>query len=94
MSDVDIAALTDLMDVGILRESGRILIYDAIVPSSVDGYSDGERAAVRRAAERLGIDERGVTDLEQLVADERALKMRRIKLLMPDGHPNLDPEYV
>jgi hypothetical protein len=41
----------------------------------------------------LGIDETTVLALEQLVEEERALKARRIKLLMPNGHPNLDPKY-
>ncbi len=87
------AALPELMQVGILRNSGRILVYDAIRASSVDGYNDGERAAVRKAAGALGIDEASVAALEQLVADEQALKARRIKALMPAGHPNLDPKY-
>jgi tellurite resistance protein len=88
-----IAALPELMQLGILRNSGRILVYDAIRASSVDGYTDGERAAVRSAARALGIDDASVAEFEQLVADEHALKVRRIKLLMPTGHPNLDPKY-
>lgn len=93
ISGPDIAGLPDLMQVGILRNSGRILVYDAIRASSVDGYTEGERAAVRKAASLLGIDEASVAALEQLVVDEHALKARRIKLLMPTGHPNLDSKY-
>jgi uncharacterized membrane protein YebE (DUF533 family) len=93
LSAADIAALPQLMQLGILQKSGRILVYDAIRASSLDGYTAGERVAVRKAAATLGIDERTVAELEQLVTDERALKTRRIKLLMPDGHPNLDPNY-
>jgi uncharacterized membrane protein YebE (DUF533 family) len=93
MSVSDIDALRELMQVGILSKSGRILIYDAIRASSADGYTEGERAAVRRAAQSLGIDEDGVAELEQLVEDEEALKTRRIRVLMPGGHPNLDPRY-
>jgi uncharacterized membrane protein YebE (DUF533 family) len=89
----DLGALPELMQVGILQKSGRILIYDAIRASNVDGYTSGERAAVRKAAALLGLDEAGVAELEQLVADELALKARRIKVLMPGGHPNLDPKY-
>ena len=74
-------------------QSGRILVYDAIRASSVDGYKSGERAAVRNVAKALGIDEEGVTELEQLVAEEQALTRRRIKVLRPSGHPNLDPKY-
>ncbi len=93
LSAADIAALPNLMQVGILQKSGRILVYDAIRASSVDGYNSGERAAVRKAAGLLGIDEDSVAKLEQLVDDELALKARRITLLMPEGHPNLDPRY-
>ena len=93
LSAVDIGALPDLMNIGILQKSGRILVYDAIRASSVDAYSRGERAAVRKAAAMLGIDETTVLALEQLVEDEHALKARRIKLLMPSGHPNLAPKY-
>jgi hypothetical protein len=93
MSAADVAALPDLMQVGILRKSGRILVYDAIRASSVERYTDGERVAVRKAAGILGIDEESVAELEQLVMDEEALKARRIKLLMPEGHPNLDARY-
>jgi uncharacterized membrane protein YebE (DUF533 family) len=93
MSAADLAALPDLMDVGILKHSGRILVYDAIRASSIDSYTDGERATVRKAASVLGIDEFTVAELEQLVAEEHVLKARRIAMLMPNGHPNLDPRY-
>lgn len=90
----NVDALPELMQLGILKKSARILVYDAIRAASVDNYSSGERASVRRAAFVLGIDEQTVVELEQLVADERALKARRIKALMPDGHPNLDPRFA
>lgn len=93
LSAGDLSRLPHLMDVGILRDSGRILIYDAIRAASVDGYSAGEREAVRQAAALLGIDEASVAAMEALVEEEAALKARRIALLMPHGHPNLDPMY-
>ena len=68
-------------------------MYDAIRAASVDGYGSGERTAAREAAKLLGISEQGVAELEPLVADEETLKRRRIKVLMPSGHPNLDPKY-
>jgi hypothetical protein len=93
ISVANVAAVPDLMQLGILQQSGRILVYDAIRASSVDGYKSGERAAVRKVAKVLGIDEEGVIELELLVAEEQALKRRRIQVLMPSGHPNLDPKY-
>ena len=93
ISSADIAALPELMQVGMLKKSARILVYDAIRASSVDRYTDGERVTVRKAATALGIDEGAVVALEQLVKDEQTLRAQRIKLLMPGGHPNLDPRY-
>jgi hypothetical protein len=93
MAKRDLSRLPHLMDLGILRDSGRILVYDAIRASSIDGYGAGEHEAVRQAAALLGIDEASVVAMEALVSDERALKQRRIALLMPDGHPNLDQGY-
>jgi hypothetical protein len=93
LSAADIAQLPELMQLGILAKSGRILVYDAIRASHVDGYTDGERAAVRKAARLLGIDDATVAELEQLVQDEHQLKRRRIAALMPGGHPNLDQRY-
>lgn len=89
LSRADHGQVADLMQLGILRKSGRILIYDAVRAASVDGYGDGERAAVRQVAAALGVDEAAVQAIEALVADEAALKQRRIAALMPDGHPNL-----
>jgi len=94
LTAADLETLPELMQLGILKKSARILVYDAIRAASVDNYSSGERASVRRAAFVLGVDESTVIELEQLVADERALKMRRIKALMPDGHPNLDSRFA
>lgn len=79
----------ELMQLGVLKASGRILVYDAIRAASVDGYRAGEAAAVRRIAQALGIEVSVVEDIERLVNVERDLKQKRIHLLMPQGHPNL-----
>lgn len=93
ISQANIAAVADLMQIGILRSSQRILLYDAIRAASVDGYHADERAAVRKVATLLGVDEEAVAAIEQLVASEEAVKAQRIAILMPDGHPNLDSRY-
>jgi uncharacterized membrane protein YebE (DUF533 family) len=94
LAEVDAAVappheVSALMELGILKKSGRILVYDAIRAASADGYSPREQAAVRGVASALGIADAEVAAIEQLVADEHALKARRIATLMPDGHPNL-----
>jgi tellurite resistance protein len=81
--------IRELMQLGILAQSGRILIYDAIRVASADGYSPDERKAVREVAAQLGLNEQDVRALEDLVQEELALKKKRIATLMPAGHPNL-----
>jgi PAS domain S-box-containing protein len=83
------AEVKELMQLGVLRASARILVYDAIRAASVDGYNAGEVAAVRTIAQALGIEVSVVEEIERLVGVERDLKQKRIQLLMPEGHPNL-----
>lgn len=81
--------IRELMQLGILAKSARILIYDAIRAASSDGYSPEERTAVRDVAVQLGLNELDVRAIEELVQEEIALKKKRIATLMPGGHPNL-----
>lgn len=83
--------VSELMNLGILKASGRILLYDAIRAASSDGYHPGEMRVVRVVAKALGIDDAAVDAMEGLVSEEAALRLKRIKLLMPGGHPSLDP---
>jgi hypothetical protein len=91
---VDLGAIPDMMQTGTLRKSARILVYDAIRVAAVDGYRAGEDKAVREVAFALGLDEQAVADIEALVREEEALRARRIAVLMPEGHPHLDPRYA
>jgi uncharacterized membrane protein YebE (DUF533 family) len=93
LSPTAIDAIPELMRLGILRKSARILIYDAIRAASVDGFHPKERDTVLAVAEALGIDAAAVAEIERLVEDESAIRERRIRLLMPEGHPNLHPRY-
>lgn len=88
---VDLEKLKELMGTGTLRMSGRILVYDAIRVAAVDGYGPGEARMVREVASALGVDEESVQAIEALVRDEEAMRARRIAVLMPDGHPYLEP---
>lgn len=54
------------------------LLYDAIKISSVDGYSDKERAKVERAAQILGVSLEHVRALEGLVAAENSVRDARL----------------
>jgi hypothetical protein len=56
------------------------LMYDAIKISSVDGYSDKERAQVRAAAEALGVKMDAVRALEALVAAEEGVRQARLAI--------------
>lgn len=93
MAPPDLSAVPPLMDLGILKMAGRILIYDAIRAVSAGGYHPSEREAVRTVARALHVDAATVDELERQVEAEEEMKARRIKLLMPDGSPNLHPRY-
>jgi hypothetical protein len=76
-----------------LGARGYAFIYDSVKVARVDGYHDGERRAIRRAAQAVGIPEFAVTQIENLVEAEEAIKTLRVSLLYPesslfhDGHP-------
>jgi hypothetical protein len=93
VAPVDVAKVRDLMQTGTLQKIARILVYDAIRVAAVDGYKAGEDRAVREVAMALGLDEQAVNDIEALVREEEALRARRVAVLMPEGHPHLDPRY-
>jgi tellurite resistance protein len=56
---------------------GRRLLYDAVLIASVDGYAEGERAAARKMAERLGVDAPTLSAIEAMVEAESALRVIR-----------------
>ena len=92
-SPADLGKLRDLMQTGSLQKSARVLVYDAIRVAAVDGYGPGEGKAVREVAFALGLDEQAVLDIEALVREEESVRIRRVAVLMPEGHPYLDPRY-
>jgi tellurite resistance protein len=92
LGGADLGTIPTLMEAGVLKASGRILLYDAIRVASADGYHPAEMRAVRTVARALGVPETAVAEIEELVAEEAALKARRIAVLMPDGHPCLGPK--
>jgi tellurite resistance protein len=94
VAPIDLRAIPELMQTGTLRNSARILVYDAIRVAAVDGYHPGENKAVREIAFALGLDEQAVADIEALVREEEALRARRIAVLMPEGHPHLEPRFA
>jgi uncharacterized tellurite resistance protein B-like protein len=64
----------------------RTLLYEAIRIAKADGtYADEERAAVKRAANLLGIDEDWLTNITALADAEQALRNLRISMLVPPG---------
>lgn len=78
--DTKSATLEDLLAPlrGRLTHPVPYLLYDAIKISSVDGYSDKERAKVERAAQILGVSLEHVRALEGLVAAENSVRDARL----------------
>lgn len=94
MTALSVDELAPLMSQGTLKFAGPTVVYDAIRASSADGqYASGERAAVARIGAALGVSTDAIAAIEQLVLDEQRLLDRRVALLFPNGHPNLDARY-
>jgi hypothetical protein len=68
--------------------SRRFLIYDAIKACSADGqYSEPERATVIKMANKLGVNQDVVQQIEQICVEEASLRLKRLELMYPDGIP-------
>ncbi len=64
----------------------RALLHNAIRIAKADGdYDGGERSAVHRAAEMLGIGDEWLANITALVDAEEALSRLRMSMLMPPG---------
>lgn len=57
-----------------------------------DGLEDKEMEAIRCIADIMGVPKEKVDVMAELVAEEEALKKKRIAACLPD-HPCLAPEY-
>lgn len=57
-----------------------------------DGLDDKEMEAIRCIADIMGVAKEKVDVIAELVAEEEALKKKRIAACIPD-HPCLAPEY-
>jgi uncharacterized tellurite resistance protein B-like protein len=64
----------------------RGLLYDTIRIAKADGdYANAERAAVKRAAELLGIEDEWLVHITALADAEEALRALRVSMLLPPG---------
>lgn len=65
-----------------LAKQGRyVLIYEAIQASAADDeYSEGEKATIRKMAAKLGISETKIRELENLHAEEKALREKSLNI--------------
>lgn len=66
----------------IAKTWGRVAIFDAIRAASADhDYADAERAAIRRVAQKLEIDDATVAAIEDVFRREQELKQHRIAVM-------------
>ncbi|MEQ9481067.1 TerB family tellurite resistance protein [Coleofasciculus sp. F4-SAH-05] len=82
----------DLQDVvnqaSALSSNPHIVIYVAIQACSADKeYHAEEKAAVRKLAKYIGIEEDVVTQIEELYMEEAKIREKRIALMFPNGVP-------
>jgi hypothetical protein len=88
--DEDVVAIVE-RNMPVADTWGRVAVFDAIRASNADvEYTDGERAAVRREASRLGVSEEVVVALEELYEREQELKRDRIALVFGKEVPYTD----
>mmetsp|Transcript_607 Transcript_607/g.859 ORF Transcript_607/g.859 Transcript_607/m.859 type:complete len:143 (+) Transcript_607:305-733(+) len=80
------------MCIGTLRFAAGAIIFEAIKAASKDGLDDKEMEAIRCIADIMGVAKEKVDVIAELVAEEEALKKKRIAACIPD-HPCLAPEY-
>jgi uncharacterized tellurite resistance protein B-like protein len=70
------------------NDGARCLVLDALRASAADGdLNAGELKVIRRMATQLNVSAHAVNRLEQLYAEEQALREKRVNLLFPDGNP-------
>ncbi|HTQ41142.1 MAG TPA: hypothetical protein VMI75_00200 [Polyangiaceae bacterium] len=79
LEKVDLPAL--LKNFGNNKAAMRGMLYDAIVISSADGYSEKERALAAKTAALLGVETSVLHTLESLVEAEHALRRARGALI-------------
>ena len=69
-----------------IMQFARALVYDAIRACSADGtLSPFERGLVFELASQLGVPKDVVQQLEDLYAEDRALRQRRLDLIWAEG---------
>jgi uncharacterized membrane protein YebE (DUF533 family) len=76
---VDIAAVASQVPPSLRK----VVLYDAILVARCDGFGDSERAAAQRWAAALQLDPGLVTEIEQHLEKEAAVRDARIRLLAP-----------
>mmetsp|Transcript_7926 Transcript_7926/g.12800 ORF Transcript_7926/g.12800 Transcript_7926/m.12800 type:complete len:189 (-) Transcript_7926:124-690(-) len=81
------------MKVGTLRFAGRAIVFDAIRAASADGLDAKEKEAIYVMGEKFGLTKQCIAKLIQQVEKEEVVKMDRMKLIFPDGHPCLMAKY-
>jgi len=69
----------------VLGMTANDLFYEAVKMSSVDGYTERERNALRISARSCGVPESVVQQIENLCALEDRVREMRISLLFPGG---------
>lgn len=64
----------------------RALVYDTLRAAGGDGVLSGrEKQRARKAAKMLGVDDATVSELEDIVEQEYALRQRKRELIFPGG---------
>jgi hypothetical protein len=87
------AEATDAMSVGTLRFAAPIIVYEALKAAAIDGLDAKELRGVYVIAEKMGVLQDQVDKIKDLIAEEEALKKKRIALCVVAGHPCMAEKY-
>ena len=89
-----IAAETkEMMELGTLKFAGRVICYHAIQASAQDGLADDEVVAIKEIGKHMNVDESTIDELIELNREEEAFRKKKVRMIMPNGHPELDKKY-
>jgi hypothetical protein len=80
------------MTIGTLRFAGPCVVFECIKAAAADGLDDDEMVAIKIIAGKMDVSEDQVQKMKELLAEEEALKKKRISLCIP-AHPCLADKY-
>lgn len=84
----------EMMNVGTLKFAGTVISYHAIQACAADGLDPKEIEAIKVVAGVLNVDAATVDSLIELWKEEQLFLQKKVDVILPVGHPNLDKAFA